>query len=210
MALRRVTSASGWGEVCCVLTRVFNLLWFNASTFYDVSVVRACQQVEIGAGDTQGPLLGMKIFRNVTSRLYALKTRDRSIFYFFSFLLQPEQPGFNHSHFFILFLPQLRHSSVRAPVLIPRRAPRCHHGAGPPPRQEHHGLCAVALGNPVLYEHQHRQGHQEQPLHLRNAGMADTFNPNVSQGDVKNSSVGMGPQCLTLCLRSLAFLTRLR
>ncbi|KAM8863672.1 dnaJ homolog subfamily C member 11a [Spinachia spinachia] len=40
LALRRVTSASGWGEV------------------------------EIGAGDTQGPLLGMKIFRNVTSRFF--------------------------------------------------------------------------------------------------------------------------------------------
>lgn len=27
-------------------------------------------QVEIGAGDTHGPLLGMKIFRNLTPRLY--------------------------------------------------------------------------------------------------------------------------------------------
>lgn len=30
-------------------------------------------QVEIGAGDTHGPLLGMKIFRNLTPRLYVLK-----------------------------------------------------------------------------------------------------------------------------------------
>ncbi|XP_043987196.1 dnaJ homolog subfamily C member 11a [Gambusia affinis] len=41
LALRRVTSTKGWGEV------------------------------ELGAGDTHGPLLGMKIFRNLTSRCFA-------------------------------------------------------------------------------------------------------------------------------------------
>uniref|UniRef100_A0AAY5KGJ9 DnaJ homolog subfamily C member 11 n=1 Tax=Esox lucius TaxID=8010 RepID=A0AAY5KGJ9_ESOLU len=40
LALRRVTSAKGWGEV------------------------------EFGAGDTHGPLLGMKIFRNLTARCF--------------------------------------------------------------------------------------------------------------------------------------------
>uniref|UniRef100_A0A671V8T2 DnaJ (Hsp40) homolog, subfamily C, member 11a n=2 Tax=Sparus aurata TaxID=8175 RepID=A0A671V8T2_SPAAU len=40
LALRRVTSAKGWGEV------------------------------EIGAGDTHGPLFGMKIFRNLTPRFF--------------------------------------------------------------------------------------------------------------------------------------------
>uniref|UniRef100_A0A8C1F2P9 DnaJ homolog subfamily C member 11 n=1 Tax=Cyprinus carpio carpio TaxID=630221 RepID=A0A8C1F2P9_CYPCA len=40
LALRRVTSAKGWGEV------------------------------EFGAGDTHGPLLGLKIFRNLTSRCF--------------------------------------------------------------------------------------------------------------------------------------------
>ncbi|XP_036388244.1 dnaJ homolog subfamily C member 11 [Megalops cyprinoides] len=40
VALRRVTSAKGWGEV------------------------------EFGAGDTQGPLFGMKLFRNVTPRFF--------------------------------------------------------------------------------------------------------------------------------------------
>uniref|UniRef100_A0A8D0AE10 DnaJ homolog subfamily C member 11 n=1 Tax=Sander lucioperca TaxID=283035 RepID=A0A8D0AE10_SANLU len=40
LALRRVTSAKGWGEV------------------------------ELGAGDTQGPLLGLKIFRNLTPRFF--------------------------------------------------------------------------------------------------------------------------------------------
>uniref|UniRef100_A0A8D3BWP4 DnaJ homolog subfamily C member 11 n=1 Tax=Scophthalmus maximus TaxID=52904 RepID=A0A8D3BWP4_SCOMX len=40
LALRRVTSAKGWGEV------------------------------ELGAGDTHGPLLGMKIFRNLTPRFF--------------------------------------------------------------------------------------------------------------------------------------------
>lgn len=40
LALRRVTSAKGWGEV------------------------------ELGAGDTHGPLLGLKIFRNLTPRCF--------------------------------------------------------------------------------------------------------------------------------------------
>ncbi|XP_029574986.1 dnaJ homolog subfamily C member 11 isoform X1 [Salmo trutta] len=40
LALRRVTSAKGWGEV------------------------------EFGAGDSHGPLLGMKIFRNLTARCF--------------------------------------------------------------------------------------------------------------------------------------------
>uniref|UniRef100_A0A672JFA7 DnaJ homolog subfamily C member 11 n=1 Tax=Salarias fasciatus TaxID=181472 RepID=A0A672JFA7_SALFA len=40
LALRRVTSAKGWGEI------------------------------ELGAGDTHGPLFGMKIFRNLTSRSF--------------------------------------------------------------------------------------------------------------------------------------------
>uniref|UniRef100_A0A8C1R588 DnaJ homolog subfamily C member 11 n=1 Tax=Cyprinus carpio TaxID=7962 RepID=A0A8C1R588_CYPCA len=40
LALRRVTSAKGWGEV------------------------------EFGAGDTHGPLFGLKIFRNLTSRCF--------------------------------------------------------------------------------------------------------------------------------------------
>ncbi|CAG03999.1 unnamed protein product [Tetraodon nigroviridis] len=40
LALRRVTSANGWGEV------------------------------ELGAGDTHGPLFGMKIFRNLTPRCF--------------------------------------------------------------------------------------------------------------------------------------------
>uniref|UniRef100_A0AAQ5ZIU8 DnaJ homolog subfamily C member 11 n=1 Tax=Amphiprion ocellaris TaxID=80972 RepID=A0AAQ5ZIU8_AMPOC len=40
LALRRVTSAKGWGEI------------------------------ELGAGDTHGPLFGMKIFRNLTPRFF--------------------------------------------------------------------------------------------------------------------------------------------
>ncbi|XP_049608510.1 dnaJ homolog subfamily C member 11a [Syngnathus scovelli] len=40
LALRRVTSAQGWGEM------------------------------ELGAGDTHGPLFGMKVFRNLTPRFY--------------------------------------------------------------------------------------------------------------------------------------------
>ncbi|KAG5282233.1 hypothetical protein AALO_G00053740 [Alosa alosa] len=40
MALRKVTSAKGWGEV------------------------------EVGAGDTHGPLFGLKIFRNLTTRCF--------------------------------------------------------------------------------------------------------------------------------------------
>lgn len=40
LALRRVTSAKGWGEI------------------------------ELGAGDTHGPLLGLKVFRNLTQRCF--------------------------------------------------------------------------------------------------------------------------------------------
>lgn len=44
-------------------------------------------QVEIGAGDTHGPLLGMKIFRNLTPRLYVLQCKEKMSrpFCFFSF-----------------------------------------------------------------------------------------------------------------------------
>lgn len=65
---------------------------------------------------------------------------------------------------------QLCDCSVWTPVLIPGRAAWLHHGAGSAPGQEHHGLPAMALGHPVLHEHQHRQGHQDQPLHIRHAG----------------------------------------
>lgn len=63
----------------------------------------------------------------------------------------------------ILFylLPQLRDRSVWAPVFIPGRSTWGNDSTGPSPRQEHYGLSAVALGDPVLYEHQHSQRHQE-------------------------------------------------
>lgn len=38
-----------------------------------------CTQVELGAGDTHGPLFGMKIFRNLTPRLYVLKCKGKAI-----------------------------------------------------------------------------------------------------------------------------------
>jgi hypothetical protein len=55
-------------------------------------------------------------------------------------------------------------------VLVPGRATRGDHCSGPSSGQEHHGLPTVALGNPVLHEHQHCQRHQNQPFHLRLAG----------------------------------------
>lgn len=42
-------------------------------------------QVEIGAGDTHGPMFGLKIFRNLTPRLYVLKSVISVLFCFFSF-----------------------------------------------------------------------------------------------------------------------------
>jgi len=96
------------------------------------------------------------------------------------------------------FVPQLRHRSVRPAVFVPRCASWGYHHAGPPPRQEHHGVSTVALGHPVLDEHQHRPGHQEQPFHLRNAGEqpAVVFNLNVK--DTVNSSLSMiVPKCFT-------------
>lgn len=72
-------------------------------------------------------------------------------------------------------LAQLRDGSVRAPVLVPGGSAWGHDGSGPSPGEEHHGLPAVALGHPVLDEHQHSQGHQEQPFHIRNAGLKATL-----------------------------------
>lgn len=105
-----------------------------------------------------------------------------------------------------------------APVFIPGRASRAHHSAGSPPRQKHYGISAVALGYPVLNEHQHSQGHQEQPLHLRNAGLRPAFEFNLP---ASRDTCKLTVACQKLCQKeigifffssspcSLAFLTRL-
>lgn len=67
--------------------------------------------------------------------------------------------------------PQVCDGAVRTPVFVPGRASWRQHGAGPSPGQKHDGLPAVALGDPLFHEHQHRQGHQEQPFHLRSSGL---------------------------------------
>lgn len=85
-----------------------------------------------------------------------------------------------------------------APVFIPGRASRAHHSAGSPPRQKHYGISAVALGYPVLNEHQHSQGHQEQPLHLRNAGLRPAFEFNLP---ASQDTCKLTVACQKLCVK---------
>lgn len=72
VTVRRVLSAKGWGEVhtnihaviealCCLLVRGRRCLIVNLH-------VCLCLQVEFGAGDVLGPLVGLKVFRNITPR----------------------------------------------------------------------------------------------------------------------------------------------
>lgn len=51
--------------VCLCATTSIGVLRCVKWCFFSV-----CMQLEFGAGDTHGPLLGMKIFRNLTPRLY--------------------------------------------------------------------------------------------------------------------------------------------
>lgn len=51
--------------VCGFLITRYDIL--RCETF----LLSVFKQVELGAGDTHGPFLGMKIFRNLTPRLYA-------------------------------------------------------------------------------------------------------------------------------------------
>lgn len=66
--------------------------------------------------------------------------------------------------------PQLCDDKLCSTVFIPWHPAWPHHCPGPEPGQEHGGLPAVALGHPVGHEHQHRPGHQDQPLHRGPAG----------------------------------------
>lgn len=82
MALRRVTSAKGWGEVCCLFFNVLNVFYTWHTLLIEplnVKCYLCVTQVEIGAGDTHGPLFGMKIFRNLTPRLYVMKLKRTEI-----------------------------------------------------------------------------------------------------------------------------------
>lgn len=80
LALRRVTSAKGWGEVGFILTVTGHVCHktvfrpccrkYSDVSRWRVSFVVCFTQIELGAGDTHGPLFGMKIFRNLTPRWY--------------------------------------------------------------------------------------------------------------------------------------------
>lgn len=96
------------------------------------------------------------------------------------------------------FSPQLCDRPVWAPVFIAGRTSRAHHSAGSPPRQKHYGISAVALGYPVLNEHQHSQGHQEQPLHLRNAGLRPAFEFNLP---ASQDTCKLRVACQRLCVK---------
>jgi hypothetical protein len=73
--------------------------------------------------------------------------------------------------------PQLCDDTLCPAVFVPRHPARPHHRPGPEPRQEYGGLPAVALGRPVSHEHQHRPGHQDQPLHRGPAGEDSSGDP---------------------------------
>lgn len=92
LALRRVTSAQGWGEVRSTPSNITLTFWnMIAQHSYLVRLflkqmlswtlmktscnarLSVATQVEIGAGDTHGPLLGLKLFRNLTPRSYVLQ-----------------------------------------------------------------------------------------------------------------------------------------
>lgn len=196
LALRRVTSAKGWGEVRCILTghhthsvrnayykwHTFFLclclsqnsclpVWCNMQWHFKMwNIVCVCVCVYTGrAWCWRHPWTSLwnedlpKLDASIVCVEMQEKINKYSVFYHYNV---------NNSVMFLVlsFSPQLCDRSVRAPVFIPRRASWGYHSAGPSPRQEHYGLSAVALGDPVFYEHQHSQGHQEQPFLLRNAG----------------------------------------
>lgn len=77
LALRRVTSTRGWGEVCLLLNT--SLPVFLHISWYSSSIIFVFMQVELGAGDAHGPLFGLKLFRNLTPRWYDLKHRERNV-----------------------------------------------------------------------------------------------------------------------------------
>lgn len=67
VTLRRVTSAKGWGEVHTTNANNNNkTLELSKHGVY----LHFCSssKVEFGAGDTLGPLVGLKVFRNITAR----------------------------------------------------------------------------------------------------------------------------------------------
>lgn len=74
---------------------------------------------------------------------------------------------------------QLCDDQLCAAVFIPGDPAWPHHGPGAEPGQEHRGLPAVAVGHPVRHEHEHRPGHQNQPLHRGPAGEAASATPSV-------------------------------
>lgn len=80
MTIRRVTSAKGWGEVNMHNTKIFGaqrqlllygvcfvVLYTCMPQYQSISCFLSLQ-VEFGAGDILGPLIGLKMFRNITPR----------------------------------------------------------------------------------------------------------------------------------------------
>lgn len=77
--------------------------------------------------------------------------------------------------------PQLCDDKLCSAVFIPWNPAWPHHCPSPEPGQEHGGLPAVAVGYPVGHEHEHRPGHQNQPLHCGPAG-EDRAAPSCARG----------------------------
>lgn len=80
MTIRRVTSAKGWGEVNMHNTKTFGpqrqlelygvcfMVFYTCMLQYQSISCVLSLQVEFGAGDILGPLIGLKMFRNITPR----------------------------------------------------------------------------------------------------------------------------------------------
>lgn len=74
MTIRRVTSAKGWGEVNMHNTKQLGLygvcfvVFYTCMPQYQSIYCVLSLQVEFGAGDILGPLIGLKLFRNITPR----------------------------------------------------------------------------------------------------------------------------------------------
>lgn len=173
MTIRRVTSAKGWGEVNIHNTKIFYVqrqmgscsicfvLHMHASTFVCVLSL----QVEFGAGDILGPLIGLKMFRNITprrsgrGRMHAVLGYDRR-----SPFVVPFFRCF--CHLFSQFLD----SSGWFAVLSSRFAAKLLSDDSTPPGPEHHGLSAMALGPQQCHDDQSGPRHKEQSLYARFAG----------------------------------------
>ena len=103
---------------------------------------------------------------------------------------------------FLCVSPQLCDDTLCPAVFVPWHPAGPHHRPGPEPGQEYGGLPAVALGRPVSHEHQHRPGHQDQPLHRGPAGEDSSGDPPPVPCPPPPSLLSAGPKAGSIHLPS--------